>query len=368
MAATSSTSLGRVRDPRTIIMSPDEVIQSIPYWTFKRGKFGAVGEMWYISYQGKSIVVNMGSYDDHVSFPYGISDPYDPAKQNKQGTDPGAASMIPQGAVVTAAAETDVASKKKNIRVVVNESQIEYKMAQAIDEALVNKISENSVEWLNIKDTPAGKAKPKSPEMILENYNFTVRNTNMKGEEVPPYFGVKVNPTGTNYLIYTGLDEETGTKRLHVRGTAEDVKTGSYGRIAVKIMGLYCVAKKWGISLIADSIDVFQSVIATDCGFGDADDIVIVDRPKGLHVGCIPNAELTPEDIADHHGHGGFVMGAGTAGYPNSGGAGGYPGSADGYPGTDGFGAYPASASMMSAGTKRKLEDGEDNEAKRVRY
>lgn len=355
--AASAPVYGKVRDSRTIMLTPDEVFLSLPHWNFKRSNFGA-GEIWYITYQGKGVLVTLGDYENYVTFPYGISEPYDAAKQGKQnaGDQFAANSMIPQGAVATAVgAESDTSYKKKNIRVVVNESQVEYRMAQAIDEFIVRKISENSIEWLNIKDVGSIKAKPKSPEMILENYTFTVRKVNMKGEEVPPYFGVKVNPTGTNYLIYTGVDPETGTKRLHTRGTDQDVKNGSYGRIAVKIQGLYYVGKKWGLSLVADSIDVFQSVVSTDCGFADSDDIVIVDRPQGLHIGCIPDSELNPSDVDPEH-HNGFVLGSG-----------GHMGD---YPGTDGFGAYPSSASMMS-GTKRKIGDvsgTEENEAKRTRY
>ena len=278
------------------------------------GKKG--GRISYLNFQGKKLRIQMGKFDDPVSFPFGISEPYSEETQQQQGQNqyqqyqqqgfqqpqqqqqqqqqagygfPGQQPMNysqqpqpGQGWNTTGpqpAPGPAPMTGKKTLSIQFKEDSLEYKMIEKFDEEILKLCAKNWPKWFN--------GQQKTVEQLVETYSRSLKLKDQNGNPVPPRFGTKLDVEEVDVTVYAGEDEketdESGLpKKIMYPGTVKDVTKRSGGRAVVEPMGIWFVGGRFGVSSYTKRICVFANLQDDDDEFAEDENVEMRSRPTNL--------------------------------------------------------------------------------------
>ncbi len=319
----------RRRQQQTTTRLPKDAMNAFPFMeTSDLKPFGKKGgRISYLNFQGKKMRMQMGTFDDPVSFPFGISEPYSDDNQQQgqnqyqqyqqqpqqqpqqagygfpgqqqpmnyaqqpqpgQGWNTGGPQPLP-GSAPGAAPMTG----KKTLRVQFKEDTIEYKMVDKFDEEILKLCAKNWPRWFN--------GQQKTVEQLVETYTRSLKLKDQNGNPVPPGFGTKLDVDEVEVTVYAGdddekdLDENGDKKKIIYPGTIKDVTKRSGGRVVVEPMGIWFVGGRLGVSTYTKRINVFSNIQDDDDQFAEDENVEIRSRPADLVVKG-SSSESEPDD------------------------------------------------------------------------
>lgn len=268
------------------------------------GKKG--GKISYINFQGKKMRIQMGTFDDPVSFPFGVSEPYTDDNQQSQnqyqayqqnvqqmnyaqqpmpgqgwntmGQQPQPGQVWnPMGQQQTSQPQTG----KKTLRIQFNEDSAEYKMVDQFDKDVLQICSKNWPKWFN--------GLQKTVDQLTETYCRTLKLTDQEGKPVPPGVNSKLDVDSMEVRVYDGedendLDDKGNPKKIMYPGTIQDVTQKSGGRAVIEIMGIWFVGGKFGVCVRTKKINVFANMQDDEDDFAEDDNVELRARPADLVV------------------------------------------------------------------------------------
>lgn len=254
----------------------------------------------YINFQGKKLRLQMGTYDDPVTFPFGISEPYD-NENNQQGGNQyqayqqnfqhqqagygfsqqqpmsyaqqpqaGQGWNNPMGPQPSPGSAQATSTSKKTIRIQFKEDSVEYKMLEQFDKDILTLCSKNWPRWFK---------EEKTVEQLVERYSRCLKLKDLDGNPVPAGFGTKLDLDEVDVEVYAGddsndTDENGKPTRIVYPGTVKDVTKRSGGKAVVEPMGIWHLGGKFGVTFRTKRISVFANLTNDDDGFADNDETV----------------------------------------------------------------------------------------------
>lgn len=263
----------------------------------------------YINLQNKGLRLQVGTCDNPVTFPFGVSEPFDENNQQggqnsyqayQQGFQAQAGYGFPQqqmnyaqqpqqgqgwnnpmgpqplpGAAPMAGAPTT----KKTLRIQFKEDSDEYRMLEKWDEEILKLCAKNWPRWFKEEKTTA---------QLVERYSCALKLKDQNGNPVPPGLGTKLDLDDLDVEIYAGEDpdgqtDESGNPlKIKYPGTVKDVTKRSGGRAVIEPVGVWFLGGKFGVTFRTKRISVFANFDDEEDGFVEEEPVEMRPRPDHL--------------------------------------------------------------------------------------
>lgn len=255
------------------------------------GKQG--GKSWELTYQGRNLEVTLGTHDEPVEFPFGITASYNERTASGNGSAAaappagwnqasGGTSVVPSnwGMGDPAKSAADVVDDgTKSLRISFKEDSQVFKMYEALETFVRNKIVEHNQQW---RELPDGSKEIITSYGIDFVYNTLVKTTNQKNEPVTPGVNLKVYKKTVKVNKWDGERDEESGKYIYDPATLDDVTAATCGRLSVGFSCIYFCAKKWGVQTFVNQITVFPGDEQNSIRLRDDDEIIMRTAPSGL--------------------------------------------------------------------------------------
>jgi len=319
------------RKRQTTTRLPADAIQIFQHLDLSDLKpFGKKGcKISYINLQNKGLRLQVGTYDNPVNFPFGVSEPYDennqqggqnsyqayqqgfqaqggygfPQQQMNYAQQPqqGQGWNNPMGPQPLPGVPSVAPSTKKTLRIQFKEDSDEYRMLTKLDEDILKLCAKNWPRWFKDEKTTA---------QLVERYSCALKLKDQSGNPVPPGLNTKLDIDDLDVEVYAGEDPDGKTDdsgnplKIKYPGSVNDVTKRSGGRAVIEPMGVWFLGGKFGVTFRTKRISVFANLDDDEDGFVEDESVELRPRPDHLIMkGAKGASEADDHDLpSDAHG------------------------------------------------------------------
>lgn len=287
-------------DNNLIVISPHE------------RKYGnKAGKLFPITYNGKTIAVTLGDYENGVEFPFGASDTYEERTDKAQqlphmggiGMPSGMGFQMGGGAVGNAfgygmpppshqtpmyqvASPSEAPDRERSLQIQMSEGSKEATLMATLDSFLRKQVLLYNQTWLKLPDNHENIV---TEGNIRKSMNCGLRTMTKEGKPLraPSMYTKVYNRLSVQKYKPGNINPSTGCK-IHRRGTIHDIKARTTGKVVLEIRGVYYVNEKFGIKYDVKTVVVFEGSASDEALLRD-DDVEFEDDDS-------PNKDNEDED------------------------------------------------------------------------
>lgn len=253
------------------------------------GKMG--GKIFPITYKGKNIALNLGNYENGVGFPFGASDTYNERIERNQQQSLGGMNMPPGmgfqmgGGVSVGWGQTPptqeavVSDKVRSLQIEFTSGSAEANVLANMDVFLRKQVLLHNQQWLKL---PNDHENIVTEGNIRKSMNCALKTATKDGKPMraPCIYTNVYNKLSVQKHKPGNINPATGRK-IHKRGTIDDIKPRSSGKVVLEIRGVYYVSEKFGIKYEVKTVVVFEGSDSDEALLRDDDVEIEEDNDVG---------------------------------------------------------------------------------------